>query len=68
VESFSDSGSSSAGTTSFRWTSDSTAPGGGFWIYNLQTTGFVVNTSYNVFVNVDGTKVPTAFANITPIK
>jgi hypothetical protein len=37
VEEYADAGQSSAGTNLFRWATDSTVPGGGFWIYNLDS-------------------------------
>jgi hypothetical protein len=68
VETFSDAGSSSAGTTSFRWTTDSTAPGGGYWIYNLDTSGFSVGTAHNVYVKVGSTQANTNYADIVTTK
>jgi hypothetical protein len=68
VETFSDAGSSSAQTQSFRWTSDSSAPGGGFWIYNLDTTGFSVGTVHNVYVKVGNTQANTNYADIVTTK
>ncbi|MGR8980777.1 MAG: kelch repeat-containing protein [Gammaproteobacteria bacterium] len=48
VEEYADAGQSSAGTNMFRWTSDAYVPGGGFWIYGLDSKalGLVVNNNY----------------------
>lgn len=63
VETFSDAGSSSAGTTNMRWSTD------GFWIYNYDTSkGLTVGTTYNVFVNVDSTKITNTFVALVPTK
>jgi PKD repeat protein len=37
VEVYADAGYSNSNTLNFRWISDSTAPSGGFWIYNLDS-------------------------------
>jgi len=68
VETFSDAGSSSGQTSAFRWVTDATANGGGYWIYNLDTSGFSVGTPKAAYVNVDSTKVLTNFAIVTPTK
>jgi PKD domain len=68
VETFSDAGSSSGGTTSFRWTSDPTAPGGGYWIYNLDTSGFSVGTAHNIYVKAGSTKALTNYADVITTK
>jgi PKD repeat protein len=54
VEEYADAGQSSAGTNRFRWTTDSSVPGGGFWIYNLDSKalGLVVNNLYRVDIYV----------------
>jgi hypothetical protein len=54
VEEYADAGQSSAGTNRFRWTTDSSVPGGGFWIYNLDSKalGLVVGTRYRVDIYV----------------
>ncbi len=54
VETYADAGASSANTNAFRWTTDATAPAGGFWIYNLDSrnaingSAMVVNQLYRV--------------------
>jgi hypothetical protein len=40
VEQYADAGAANSDSLYFRWTSDATAPGGGFWIYNLDTKNF----------------------------
>ena len=71
VEEYADAGESSAGTSGFRWTDDSSAPGGGFWIYNLDSKalGLVVNNLYRVDLYV-GTLKATAsnWAVLSPVK
>ena len=54
VEEYADAGQSSAGTNRFRWTTDSSVPGGGFWIYNLDSKALrlVVNNLYRVDIYV----------------
>jgi PKD repeat protein len=54
IEEYADAGQSSAGTNRFRWTTDSSVPGGGFWIYNLDSKalGLVVGTRYRVDIYV----------------
>jgi hypothetical protein len=68
VESYADAGASSGNTRNFRWTVDATAPGGGFWIYNLDSRtvinggAMVVGTTYRVDVwagAIGGDKVTT---------
>jgi hypothetical protein len=69
VESFSDAGSSSAGTQDFRWVDDLSVTGGGYWIYNLDTSkSFVVGKTYNVYVNVDTTQITSTWAVLVPKK
>ena len=72
VEAYSDAGASSANTTAFRWVADSTATGGGYWIYNLDTSGkgfgFSVGTTYQVRVVVNGLCVSTKYAVLQPTK
>jgi hypothetical protein len=53
VEQYADAGSANNNTLLFRWTADLTAPGGGFWIYNLDTknsvqTKFVLGSTYRI--------------------
>ena len=66
VEIYADAGASNGNTLYFRWTSDTSAPGGGFWIYNLDSktalngSAFVVGTTYRVDVFVGGVKATTS--------
>jgi hypothetical protein len=61
VEEYADAGQSSAGTNRFRWTTDSSVPGGGFWIYNLDSKalGLVVGTRYRVDIYVGPNQATT---------
>jgi hypothetical protein len=72
VESYSDAGASSGNTTSFRWTADSTVAGGGFWIYNLDSSGtgfgLTTNTTYEVHVVVNGACQNNTYALLKPVK
>lgn len=71
VESYADAGSSSSGTNVFRWTTDATAPGGGFWIYNLDSKalGLVTNNVYRVDASVNGVKATvTDWGVLQPVK
>jgi hypothetical protein len=71
VEEYADAGESSAGTNEFRWTNDSSAPGGGFWIYNLDSKalGLVVNNLYRVDVYVGLVKATASnWAVLSPVK
>ncbi len=63
VETFSDAGSSSSGTTGFRY--DAT---GGYWIYNLDTSGFGVGTPQQINVKVGSIVAATNYAVITTTK
>ena len=62
VEVYADAGASSGNTLYFRWTSDLSAPGGGFWIYNFDTRtalngkALVVNQTYRLDVYVGSVK------------
>jgi PKD repeat protein len=71
VEEYADAGQSSAGTNRFRWTTDSSVPGGGFWIYNLDSKalGLVVNNLYRVDIYV-GVNLATrdTWAVLQPVK
>jgi len=71
VEEYADAGQSSAGTNRFRWTTDSSVPGGGFWIYNLDSKalGLVVNNLYRVDIYV-GPNLATrdTWAVLQPVK
>jgi len=71
VETYADAGQSSAGTNLFRWTSDPSVTGGGFWIYNLDSKalGLVVNNLYRVDVYV-GSNLATGstWAVLQPVK
>jgi hypothetical protein len=73
VETFSDAGASSGQTIDFRWNADASAPGGGFWIYNLDSGGkgwgFTIGShSYQVRAVVDGVTVNTTYAVLKPSK
>jgi len=65
VETYADAGDSSAGTSSFRWSSD------GFWIYNLDSKGLglVTNNFYRVDVYVGPVKATVDnWAVLQPVK
>lgn len=65
VETYADAGDSSAGTSSFRWSSD------GFWIYNLDSKalGLVTNNFYRVDVYVGAVKATVDnWAVLQPVK
>jgi PKD repeat protein len=71
VEEYADAGQSSSGTNLFRWTTDVSAPGGGFWIYNLDSKalGLIVNNYYRVDVYVGANKASTTnWAVLQPVK
>lgn len=71
VEAYADAGSSSGGTDAFRWTTDATVPGGGFWIYNLDSKalGLVTNNFYRVDAYVNGVKATmTDWGVLQPVK
>ena len=71
VENYADAGASSANTNLFRWTSDSTAPGGGFWIYNLDSKALslITNSYYRIDITVDGNQATkTDWAVLQPVK
>jgi hypothetical protein len=74
VEEYADAGQSSAGTNRFRWTTDSSVPGGGFWIYNLDSKalGLVVNNLYRVDIYVGPNQATLAtrdtWAVLQPVK
>lgn len=71
IEEYADAGQSSAGTNLFRWTSDASVPGGGFWIYNLDSKalGLVVNNVYKVDVYVgSATATIVKWAVLQPVK
>jgi len=75
VEVYADAGASNGNTAYFRWTSDSSAPGGGFWIYNLDSktalngSALLINTTYRVDVFVGSVKATsTKWALLKPVK
>lgn len=75
VEVYADAGASNGNTLYFRWTSDSSAPGNGFWIYNLDSrtalngSALVINTTYRIDVYVDTVKATTTkYALLKPVK
>lgn len=75
VEIYADAGASNSNTLQFRWSADSTAPGGGFWIYNLDSktaiggSAMVVNTTYRVDVFVGSARATgTTWALLKPVK
>jgi hypothetical protein len=75
VEVYADAGASNSNTLSFRWTSDTSAPGGGFWIYNLDSrtalngSALVINTTYRVDVFVGAVKATTTkWALLKPVR
>jgi len=75
VEVYADAGASNGNTLNFRWTSDSSAPGGGFWIYNLDSktalngAPLVINTTYRVDVFLGNVKATaTTWALLKPVK
>jgi hypothetical protein len=71
IENYSDAGASSGNTNLFRWTSDSTAPGGGFWIYNLDSKALalVTNSYYRIDMYVGGVQATkTDWGILQPVK
>lgn len=69
VETFSDAGSSSAQTTAMRFNADSTMASGGFWMYNLDTNGLQIGTTYEVRPKIGTAAQSTStFALIKPTK
>jgi PKD repeat protein len=71
VEEYADAGSSNSGTSGFRWTTDATVAGGGFWIYNLDSKalGLVTNNFYRVDIYVGATKATVAtWGVLQPVK
>ena len=75
IEVYADAGVANGNTVNFRWTSDTSAPGGGFWIYNLDSktvlggSPMVVNTTYRVDVFVGDVKATaTMWALLKPVK
>jgi hypothetical protein len=69
VETFTDAGQSSGQTQFFRWNADSSVAGGGFWIYNLDTSGFSLNTAQEVRVQVGtNAQIESRFAIIKATK
>ena len=75
VEVYADAGASNGNTLYFRWTSDASAPGGGFWIYNLDSktalngSAMVINTTYRIDVFVGSVKATaTTWALLKPVK
>lgn len=75
VEIYADAGASNSNTLQFRWSADSTAPGGGFWIYNLDSktamngSAMVVNTTYRVDIFVGSARATgTTWALLKPVK
>jgi hypothetical protein len=63
VESYSDAGASSGNTQSFRWTGDSSVAGGGFWIFDLDSSGkgfgLTLNTCYRIDIYINGSTLVT---------
>jgi hypothetical protein len=71
VETYADAGASSGNTNVFRWTTDATAPGGGFWIYNLDSKALflVTNSFYRVDIYVGGVQATkTNWGILQPVK
>jgi hypothetical protein len=75
IESYADAGASNTNTLTFRWTSDATAPGGGFWIYNLDSktalngSAFAIGTIYRIDIFVGTARATTTtWAYLTPVK
>jgi PKD domain len=71
IEEYADAGQSSSGTSAFRWTSDASVTGGGFWIYNLDSKalGLVVNNLYRVDTYVGAVKATVSnWAVLQPVK
>ncbi len=65
VEEYADAGQSSAGTSAFRWTTDS------FWIYNLDSKalGLVTNNYYRIDIYVEAVKATVSnWAVLQPVK
>jgi hypothetical protein len=75
VEVYADAGASNSNTLLFRWSADATAPGGGFWIYNLDSktainnSAMVVNTTYRVDIFVGTARATgSTWALLKPVK
>jgi hypothetical protein len=71
VETYADAGASSGNTNVFRWSADATAPGGGFWIYNLDSKALalVTNSYYRVDIYVGGIQATkTNWGILQPVK
>jgi hypothetical protein len=75
VEVYADAGAANSNTLNFRWTSDSSSPGGGFWIYNLDSrtainnSAMVVGHNYNVDIFVGSVRATaTQWAILVPTK
>jgi hypothetical protein len=59
VEQYADAGQANNDTLYFRWTADVSAPGGGFWIYNLDTKNssqpkFELTKTYRIDASIGG--------------
>jgi hypothetical protein len=75
VEVYADAGASNSNTLYFRWTSDAAAPGGGFWIYNLDSrtalngSALAINSTYRVDIFVGAVKATISkYALLKPVK
>jgi hypothetical protein len=75
VEAFADAGASNSNTLQFRWTSDSSVPGGGFWIYNLDSrtalngSAMVIGHNYRLDIFVGSVRATaTQYAVLKPTK
>jgi len=71
IEEYADAGQSSTGTNAFRWTTDPSVTGGGFWIYNLDSKalGLIVNNLYRVDAYVGSVKATVSnWAVLMPVK
>lgn len=71
IEEYADAGQSNGNTNLFRWTSDASVPGGGFWIYNLDSRalGLVVGNLYRVDIYVGSVKATVdEWAVLQPVK
>jgi len=79
IEVYADAGASNSQSLYFRWTSDVSVPGGGFWIFNLDSktvlngNPMVVNHCYRIDIFVDGSTeadraTTTTWGLLKPIK
>ena len=75
VETYADAGASSSNTQGFRWSADASVPGGGFWIYNLDSKALAlaINQYYRIDIWIGGypsgkQATKTDWAILQPVK